>query len=64
MAVPKVKEALKNPVIRSTTGGIMVMDSDPVALGTDEMEKRVVTARPPRRTNWKRCGSPGASPSM
>jgi len=47
MAVPKVKDALKNPIIRSTTGGVMVMDSDPVALGTDEMEKRVVTARPP-----------------
>ena len=47
MSVPKVKEALKDPVIRSATGGIMVMDSDPIALGTEEMEKHVVTARPP-----------------
>jgi phosphoribosylaminoimidazolecarboxamide formyltransferase/IMP cyclohydrolase len=47
MATAKVKEAVKAPVIRSATGGLMVMDSDPIALGTDEMEKRVVTKRPP-----------------
>jgi phosphoribosylaminoimidazolecarboxamide formyltransferase / IMP cyclohydrolase len=60
MAVPKVKEALKDPVIRSVAGGLMVMDSDPIALGTEEMEKRVVTKRPPTadeleamRFTWK-----------
>ncbi|MBU6301050.1 MAG: bifunctional phosphoribosylaminoimidazolecarboxamide formyltransferase/IMP cyclohydrolase [Verrucomicrobia bacterium] len=47
MATAKVKDALRDPVIRSTTGGLLVMDSDPVALGTEEMEKHVVTKRPP-----------------
>jgi phosphoribosylaminoimidazolecarboxamide formyltransferase/IMP cyclohydrolase len=47
MATAKVKDALRDPFIRSTTGGLLVMDSDPVALGTEEMEKHVVTKRPP-----------------
>jgi phosphoribosylaminoimidazolecarboxamide formyltransferase/IMP cyclohydrolase len=47
MVPARVKEAMAAPVIRSTAGGIVVMDPDPVALGTDEMEKHVVSARPP-----------------
>jgi len=47
MAPAKVKQAMAAPVIRSTAGGLLVMDSDPVALGTDEMEKHVVSERPP-----------------
>ncbi len=41
------KDTLTDPVIRSAPGGLMVMDSDPVALGLDHMEERVVTERPP-----------------
>ncbi|MCB1065484.1 MAG: bifunctional phosphoribosylaminoimidazolecarboxamide formyltransferase/IMP cyclohydrolase [Verrucomicrobiae bacterium] len=41
------KNILTDPVIRSAPGGLMVMDSDPVALGLDHMEERVVTERPP-----------------
>ncbi|MEM0970729.1 MAG: bifunctional phosphoribosylaminoimidazolecarboxamide formyltransferase/IMP cyclohydrolase, partial [Verrucomicrobiota bacterium] len=37
---------LEDPVIRSTSGGFLVMDSDPKALGIDEIEKNVVTERP------------------
>ncbi len=43
----KFRETLKDPVIRSTPGGVLVMDADPVALGLDKMEERVVTERPP-----------------
>lgn len=41
------KECLNDPVIRSAPGGLMVMQSDPVALGLDRMEEKVVTQRPP-----------------
>lgn len=42
-----VKDVFTEPIIRSTVGGLMVVDSDPVALGTDDMEENVVTERPP-----------------
>lgn len=41
------KELLKAPVIRSAPGGLMVMDSDPIALGLDHIEEKVKTKRPP-----------------
>lgn len=41
------QETLGNPVIRSTPGGLLVMDADPVALGLDRIEEKVVTERPP-----------------
>ncbi len=40
-------ETLAEPTIRSVPGGLMVMDSDPVALGLDKIEGKVVTERPP-----------------
>ncbi len=43
----EVKNVFSEPIIRSTIGGLMVMDSDPVALGTEDMEENVVTERPP-----------------
>tara|TARA_R110002096_G_scaffold147671_30_gene307925 strand:+ start:5843 stop:7381 length:1539 start_codon:yes stop_codon:yes gene_type:complete len=42
-----VKDVFSEPIIRSTVGGLMVVDSDPVALGTEDMEENVVTERPP-----------------
>ena len=45
--LPGVAEALKQPVIRSAPGGLMVMDSDAKALGLDDIENKVVTERPP-----------------
>lgn len=41
------KDTLEDPIIRSAPGGLMVMQSDPVALGTDHIEEKVVTERPP-----------------
>lgn len=43
------KDTLSAPIIRSTTGGFMVMDADPKALGLENIEKSVVTDRPPTR---------------
>ncbi len=39
--------AKKAPVIRSSPGGLMVMDRDHTALGLDDLESKVVTKRPP-----------------
>ena len=39
--------AKKAPVIRSSPGGVMVMDRDHTALGLDDLENKVVTKRPP-----------------
>lgn len=47
--LPGVAEVLKQPVIRSAPGGLMVMDSDSKALGLDHIEKKVVTERPPTK---------------
>ncbi len=47
--LPGVEEALKQPVIRSAPGGLMVMDSDLEALGLDDIENKVVTERPPTK---------------
>jgi phosphoribosylaminoimidazolecarboxamide formyltransferase/IMP cyclohydrolase len=47
--LPGVAEALAEPVIRSAPGGVMVMDSDPRALGLDDLENKVKTVRPPTR---------------
>ena len=47
--LPGVAEALKQPVIRSAPGGLMVMDADAKALGLDDIEKKVVTERPPTK---------------
>lgn len=41
------RDCLKDPVIRSAPGGLMVMDADPTALGLDRIEEKVVTKRPP-----------------
>lgn len=47
--LPGVTEALAEPIIRSAPGGVMVMDSDPRALGLDDLENKVKTIRPPTR---------------
>jgi phosphoribosylaminoimidazolecarboxamide formyltransferase/IMP cyclohydrolase len=47
--LPSVAEALKQPVLRSAPGGLMVMDSDSKALGLDDIEKKVKTERPPSK---------------
>ncbi|MFM2166838.1 MAG: bifunctional phosphoribosylaminoimidazolecarboxamide formyltransferase/IMP cyclohydrolase, partial [Verrucomicrobiota bacterium] len=47
--LPGVAEALAEPIIRSAPGGVMVMDSDPRALGLDDLENKVKTIRPPTR---------------
>jgi phosphoribosylaminoimidazolecarboxamide formyltransferase / IMP cyclohydrolase len=39
----------KNPVIRSTPGGLLVMDRDVKALGLQNMEEKVVTQRVPSK---------------
>ncbi len=44
-----VEEALKQPVIRSAPGGLMVMDHDSKALGLEGIEDKVVTQRPPSK---------------
>ena len=44
-----VPQALSAPVIRNAPGGLMVMDSDPRALGLDDLESKVKTQRPPTR---------------
>lgn len=41
------KATLNDPIIRSAPGGVLVMDPDPVALGLDKIEEKVVTERPP-----------------
>lgn len=43
------KDTMSKPVIHSTTGGFLVMDSDPKALGLEGIELNVVTDRPPTR---------------
>jgi phosphoribosylaminoimidazolecarboxamide formyltransferase/IMP cyclohydrolase len=47
--LPGAAGALTEPVIRSCPGGVMVMDSDPRALGLDDLENKVKTQRPPSR---------------
>jgi phosphoribosylaminoimidazolecarboxamide formyltransferase/IMP cyclohydrolase len=47
--LPNVEEALKQPVIRSAPGGLMVMDSDVKAQGLEDIEDKVVTTRPPSK---------------
>lgn len=47
--LPTVAEALTEPVVRSCPGGVMVMDSDPRALGLEDLENKVKTQRPPSR---------------
>lgn len=47
--LPEAFEALSEPVIRSAPGGLMVMDSDPRALGLEDLETKVKTKRPPTR---------------
>jgi phosphoribosylaminoimidazolecarboxamide formyltransferase / IMP cyclohydrolase len=44
-----VPGALSEPIIRNAPGGLMVMDSDPRALGLDDLETKVKTKRPPTR---------------
>lgn len=39
--------AKKSAVIRSSPGGVLVMDRDHTALGLDDLENKVVTKRPP-----------------
>ncbi|MFZ4765962.1 MAG: bifunctional phosphoribosylaminoimidazolecarboxamide formyltransferase/IMP cyclohydrolase [Roseimicrobium sp.] len=47
--LPGVEQALRQPVLRSAPGGLMVMESDPKALGLDAIENKVVTERPPTK---------------
>ena len=47
--LPSVEHALKQPILRSAPGGLMVMDSDSQALGLDDIEEKVVTQRPPTK---------------
>lgn len=44
-----VKSAFGDEIVRSVPGGILTMDADPVALGLDDIEKRVKTKRPPTK---------------
>tara|TARA_R110002096_G_scaffold113697_5_gene246898 strand:+ start:381 stop:1919 length:1539 start_codon:yes stop_codon:yes gene_type:complete len=41
------RETLTDPIIQSAPGGLLVMDHDVKALGLDNIEKKVVTQRPP-----------------
>jgi phosphoribosylaminoimidazolecarboxamide formyltransferase/IMP cyclohydrolase len=41
------RDTLEDPVIHSAPGGILVMDHDVRALGLEDIEKKVVTQRPP-----------------
>ena len=41
------RETLDDPIIQSAPGGLLVMDHDSKALGLDDIEKKVVTKRPP-----------------
>ena len=41
------RDTLTDPVIQSAPGGLLVMDHDTRALGLDNIEKKVVTQRPP-----------------
>ena len=45
--LPGFEPTLTDSVIHSVPGGVVVMDPDPVALGLDHLEERVVTERPP-----------------
>lgn len=47
--LPGVAKALAEPIIRSAPGGVMVMDADSRALGLEDLETKVKTARPPTR---------------
>jgi phosphoribosylaminoimidazolecarboxamide formyltransferase/IMP cyclohydrolase len=47
--LPGVEDALRQPVIKSAPGGLMVMDSDSKALGLDAIESKVKTERPPTK---------------
>ena len=55
-------QCLKDPIIRSAPGGVLVMDADAHALGLDKIEEKVVTKRPPSaeeieamRFSWRVC---------
>jgi phosphoribosylaminoimidazolecarboxamide formyltransferase/IMP cyclohydrolase len=41
------RETLKDPIIQSAPGGLLVMDHDQKALGLDNIEEKVKTQRPP-----------------
>lgn len=41
------RDTLDDPVIHSAPGGLLVMDHDTRALGLEDIEKKVVTQRPP-----------------
>ena len=43
------KNTVRDPIIRSVPGGVMVMDPDPKSLGLDSLEENVVTERPPNK---------------
>lgn len=45
--------ARKSPMIRSSPGGLMVMERDHTALGLDDLENKVVTKRPPTQEELK-----------
>jgi phosphoribosylaminoimidazolecarboxamide formyltransferase/IMP cyclohydrolase len=47
--LPSVTQTLSEPVIRNAPGGFMVMDSDPRAMGLEDLESKVKTKRPPTR---------------
>ena len=41
------RDTLEDPVVHSAPGGLLVMDHDTRALGLEDIEKKVVTQRPP-----------------
>jgi len=45
--MPEFRETLDDPILKSAPGGILVMDHDSKALGLEDIEKKVVTERPP-----------------
>ena len=47
MDIEQYKIEKEQPLIRSAPGGVMVMDRDHTALGLDDLERKVVTKRPP-----------------
>ncbi|MEM8952955.1 MAG: bifunctional phosphoribosylaminoimidazolecarboxamide formyltransferase/IMP cyclohydrolase [Verrucomicrobiota bacterium] len=44
------EETLKDAVVRSAPGGLMVMDKDAKARGLEKLEEKVVTKRPPSKS--------------
>jgi phosphoribosylaminoimidazolecarboxamide formyltransferase/IMP cyclohydrolase len=47
------EKGIHEPIIRSAPGGLLVMDADSKTMGLTEMEKKVVTQRPPSKAEME-----------